>query len=293
MVAVECGTEHDGASADNANQSERPMSDQAASTFDRALADIRATVHAHHLATMFGWQDVAHRYRRSRVGAFWLTLNMSVTIGALGLIFGTLFRVRMGDFLPYICVSLIFWGFISSCILEGCASFISSEGMILQVRIPLFVHVLRTIYRNGIVLAHNLVILPFVLLAVGQVPTWYALLAVPAVLLMAVNVLWMMLILSVVCTRYRDLTQIIQNVLQVTFYLTPLMWMPQTLPDGPYRIVLELNPFFHLMSIVRAPLFGELPTLANWMVCVALAITGWTGALYVYGRYRHRIAYWL
>ena len=42
--------------------------------------------------------------------------------------------------------------------------------MILQVRIPLFVHVLRTIYRNGIVLAHNLLILPFVLLAVGRTP---------------------------------------------------------------------------------------------------------------------------
>ena len=69
------------------------MSNQAASTFDRAIADIRATARAHHLATMFGWQDVAHRYRRSRVGAFWLTLNMAVTIGALGLIFGTLFRV--------------------------------------------------------------------------------------------------------------------------------------------------------------------------------------------------------
>jgi lipopolysaccharide transport system permease protein len=269
------------------------MSNQAASTFDRALEDIRATVRAHHLATMFGWQDVAQRYRRSRVGAFWLTLNMSVTIGALGLIFGTLFRVPMADFLPYICVSLIFWGFISTCIHEGCTSFISSEGMILQVRIPLFVHVLRTIYRNGIVLAHNVLILPFVLLAVGRIPTWHALLAVPGAVLMALNVLWMMLILGVICTRYRDLTQIVQNLLQVTFYLTPLMWMPETLPAGPYRIILELNPFYHLMSIVRVPLFGQFPTFENWAVSIALAIAGWTAALHFYGRYKHRIAYWL
>ena len=110
---------------------------------------------------------------------------------------------------------------------------------------------------------------------------------------MALNVLWMMLILSVVCARYRDLTQIIQNLLQVTFYLTPLMWMPQTLPEGPYRLVLAFNPFYHLMCLVRAPLFGELPTSTNWMVCIALAIAGWTVALHVYGRYRHRIPYWL
>ncbi|HEU4380877.1 MAG TPA: ABC transporter permease [Hyphomicrobiaceae bacterium] len=269
------------------------MSDQAASTFDRALADIRATARAHHLATMFGWQDIAHRYRRSRVGAFWVTLNMSVTIGALGLIFGTLFRVPITQFLPYICISLIFWTFISSCINEGCTSFTDSEGMILQVRIPLFVHVLRTIYRNGIVLAHNLLILPLVLLAVGRLPDWHAVFAIPGVLLMAINALWMMLILSVVCVRYRDLTHIVQNFLQVTFYLTPLMWMPQTLPEGPYRFILDFNPLYHLMMLVRAPLFGDFPTSANWMVSILLAVAGWTIALHVYGRYRHRIPYWL
>ena len=79
-----------------------------------AFADIGAALTKHHLATTFSWQDVAQRYRRSRVGVFWLTINMGVLIGALGFVFGTLVRSPMQECLTHICVSLIFWCFISS-----------------------------------------------------------------------------------------------------------------------------------------------------------------------------------
>ncbi|TPN51556.1 ABC transporter permease [Mesorhizobium sp. B1-1-7] len=262
-------------------------------SFSEALADVAAAVDSHHLATTFSWQDVAQRYRRSRIGAFWLTINMGVLISVLGLIFGTLFRAPTRDFLPYICASIIFWGFISSSISEGCTAFISAEGIILQVRMPLFIHVLRTLYRNAIILGHNIVIYPFVLFAVGRVPTWHLLMAAPGFFLVVLNLLWIMLVLGVVCARYRDMTQVMQNLLQVVMYATPIVWMPQTLPEGASQLLLKLNPFYHLVTIVRAPLLGEFPSATNWVVCVALAIVGWVIAMFFFGRYRHRIPYWL
>lgn len=258
-----------------------------------ALTDIHAALQKHYLARTFSWQDVAQRYRRSRIGAFWLTINMGVLIGALGLVFGTLFRSPMQEFLPFICVGLIFWGFISASISEGCTAFISAEGMILQVRIPLFIHILRTLYRNAIILGHNLLIYPLVLLAVGRIPTWNVFLAVPGFIIVCLNLLWIMIILSILCARYRDMTQVMQNLLQVIFYLTPLMWMPQTLPDGISHVLLDLNPFYHLVTVVRAPLLGEFPTATNWVLCLGFAIVGWTFALFLFGRYRHRVPYWL
>ena len=89
------------------------------------------------------------------------------------------------------------------------------------------------------------------------------------------------------------MTQVMQNLLQVLMYLTPVMWMPQTLPEGISRLLLDLNPFYHLISVVREPLLGEFPTATNWMACVAFAVVGWTVALLFFGRYRHRIPYWL
>jgi lipopolysaccharide transport system permease protein len=269
------------------------MSQIISGLFDEAFSDISSALKKHHLATTFSWQDVAQRYRRSRVGAFWLTLNMGVLIGALGLVFGTLFRSPMQEFLPFICVGLIFWSFISTCVSEGCSAFSSAEGIILQVRMPLFIHVLRTLYRNAIILGHNLLIYPLVLLAVGRAPTWGILLALPGFLLVVFNLLWIMLVLAVLCTRYRDMSQVVQNLMQVSLYLTPIMWMPNALPDGASRLLLDLNPFYHLINVVRAPLLGQAPTALNWAACIALAAVGWIVALGFFSRFRHRIPYWL
>jgi lipopolysaccharide transport system permease protein len=263
------------------------------SFLSEAFSDIRSAIDKHYLATTFSWQDIAQRYRRSRVGAFWLTINMGVLIGALGFIFGTLFQAPMEEFLPYICASLIIWGYISSTIGEGCTSFISSEGIILQVRIPLFTHVLRTLYRNAIMLGHNLLIFPVVLIFFGRTPSSHIFLAIPGLLIISLNILWIILILSVLCTRYRDMTQVVQNILQVLMYATPIMWMPKTLPADLQTLVLGLNPFYHFVNVVRAPMLGEFPSSENWAVCIALAVAGWTVALAFFGRYRKRIPYWL
>jgi hypothetical protein len=141
------------------------------SAFTDALDDIKAALYQHYLASTLSRQDVAQRYHRSRVGPFWLTINMGVLIAALGFVFGALFRAQLDEFLTFICVSMIFWGFISACLNEGCTSFIAAEGIIVQVRIPLFTHVLRSHHRNAIILAHNLLILPLVFLLVGRIPS--------------------------------------------------------------------------------------------------------------------------
>jgi lipopolysaccharide transport system permease protein len=260
---------------------------------NEALDDIREAFKCSHIALIFGWQDVAQRYRRSRIGAFWLTINMGVMFATLGIIFGTLFRSPITDYLPFVCAGLIFWGFLSLSVNEGCATFIEAGGIILQVRMPLFIHIMRVLWRNAIILAHNLVILPLVLLAMGRNPGLHVLLVLPGFLLVVLNVGWIMLVLAVVCTRFRDMTQVAQNFMQVLFYATPIVWMPSSLPQSTVRVVLELNPFYHLISLVRSPLLGETPELMSWVAGIVFAIVGWAFALVFYGSYRRRVPYWL
>lgn len=258
-----------------------------------AISDIREALSKYRLALIFGWQDVAQRYRRSRVGAFWLTLNMAVFIGALGLIFGTLFQSEMHEFLPYLCAGIITWGFISTCLGDGCVTFTSSEGIILQVRMPLFTHVLRAIWRNIIIFAHNVVIFPVLMLILGRMVSFNMLWAIPGFLLICINMAWMMLILAILCARFRDMTQVVSNILQVLFYATPIMWMVKVLPDHVSRWFIDINPFFHLIELVRAPLLGHAPTGIDWTFAAGLAVVGWIIAIAFFGRYRWRVAYWL
>jgi len=258
-----------------------------------AVKDISEALTKYRLALIFGWQDVAQRYRRSRVGAFWLTLNMAVFIGALGLIFGTLFQTEMREFLPYLCAGVIMWSFISTSLSEGCVTFSSADGIILQVRLPLFTHILRALWRNLIIFAHNIVIFPIVALLMGKTLSFYILMAIPGMFLVCLNLAWMMLVLATVCARYRDMTQVLTNILQVLFYATPIMWMDKTLPGHVSRMFINWNPFYHLIQLVRAPLFGEAPATLSWLVAGSIALLGWAFALMFFGKYRWRVAYWL
>ena len=262
-------------------------------TFPDAVADISEAIKKRHLAATFGWQDVAQRYRRSRIGAFWLTINMGVMIGALGLIFGNLFRAPMQEFLPFVGCGLIVWGFISSCLSDGCTSFISAEGIILQVRMPLFTHAMRTLWRNIIVFAHNLVIVPIVLIIVGAKVSWIALIAIPGFAIVSLNLLWMMLVLATICARFRDMTQVMQNFLQVIFYMTPIVWQIKTLPEGVPQNLFNLNPFYHLITLIRAPFLGDIPSSTSWLYATTMLAVGWLFALWLFNRYRKRVPYWL
>lgn len=258
-----------------------------------ALSDIAAALKRHHLVGVLGWQDVRQRYRRSALGPFWITLGMGVMIGTIGIVFGQIFNSPMHDFFPFLAAGTILWSFMSAVISEGSLGFISAEAIVKQLPIPLFVHMLRMVWRNLLILGHNIVIFPLVLIAVGKPLTWVALLSIPGLMLTIVNLTWIALALGILCARYRDLPQIVNSVLQVVFYLTPIMWMPKLLPARAGVYLLDSNPFYHMIEIVRAPLLGGYASLTNWGVSLALAVLGWTFTVVFFGRYRNRIAYWL
>jgi lipopolysaccharide transport system permease protein len=163
----------------------------------------------------------------------------------------------------------------------------------LQLDIPFFTYILRVWYRNTVILAHNLVIFPIVLLIFWKSIGPSALLAIPGFALVTLNMTWIALMLSILCTRYRDLIQIVQNIMQVMLYVTPIMWMPSHLPQSASHVMLNYNPFFHLISVVRNPLLGQDVTAANWAVTAGTAVVGWSFALLLLRKYRARIAYWL
>ncbi|WP_033063833.1 ABC transporter permease [Pseudomonas sp. GM18] len=263
------------------------------SSINAVLVDIATAVKRYPLVGMLGWQDIRQRYRRSAVGPFWLTISMGAMIGTIGIVFGQLFNAPIKDFFPFLAAGMILWSFISTSVLEGCTSLIAAENIIKQLPIPLFVHILRTLWRNTLILGHNIIIFPLVLLAVQKPVGLEALLSIPGFALLVLNLAWLSLILSILCARYRDLTQIIGSVLQIVFYLTPIIWLPNQLPGRSNVYLLDFNPIYHLMQIVRAPLLGQEVSSISWWLSGGMALLGWCMAIMFYGRYKHRIAYWL
>ena len=268
-----------------------PRTYKAPSQTALAIHDIIEGARLWYVWGTLGWQDIRQRYRRSKIGPFWMTISMSVMIGALGGLYSGLFNADIARYLPHVAIGFVIWGFLSTLINEGCTAFIDGQGSIKQVRLPLSVYVYRVVWRNLIIFGHNFLIIIVVIVAFAMPVGWTALLVVPAVLLLCLNGVWAGLLLGLLSTRFRDVPQIVTNAMQVVFFLTPIIWQPEFLPARAR--ILTFNPFYHAIELVSAPLFGAAPPLRSWLAMLAVTFVGSAIALAMYSRYRCRIPYWI
>jgi len=256
-----------------------------------AVRDIVEGLQLWPLARSLGWLDIRLRYRGSLLGPGWLTLSTAVMIGALGVLYSTLFQIDVHDYLPFLALSQILWTFLAAMVSEGCSCFTQAEGMILAVRMPLFLHALRTLVRNVLVLAHNVLVLVAVYIYFQINPGWTALLSLPGMAIWVVDMLAFCLLLGAFCARFRDVGPIIGSLMQIAFFLTPVIWQPEQL--GPSRWVLPFNPFFALLEIVRAPLLGVVPSHTVWSAALLysgiLCLVAWL----FFVRARGRVPFWM
>ena len=239
-----------------------PASDS--QTFRRAFKDLRDGFAQRELWLSLGWQDIKQRYRRSVIGPFWITIATGVQAAAMGILYSALLDIPLDEFLPYVTVGLIVWNLISASILEGSEVFIANEGLIKQLPSALSVHVYRLVWRQLLLFAHNLVIYVVMLFAFGvwRHLTWMSLAAIPAIALIVVNAAWVSIMFGIFSTRYRDIAPILGSMTLLLFVLTPIMWTTQSLEaqggQAAERVKLaELNPLFHYLDIVRAPMIGR------------------------------------
>lgn len=242
---------------------------------------------------MLGWQDIRQRYRRSKLGPFWLTISMGVMISIMGIVFGQVLNSPMEDYFPFLATGLILWTFFSTSVMEGSTSFIDAQGMIRQLNLPLSLYPIRVIWRNIVICGHNIVILPFVFLVVGKGITWDIFWLLPGFVVFSWNMLWLSLLLGTFCARFRDMPQIVNSLMQVFFYVTPIIWMPNSLNPRSANLLVDPNPVYHLVQLVRAPILGSSPTMLNWLISIIMAILGTCLTLWFFGKYKKRIAYWL
>jgi ABC-type polysaccharide/polyol phosphate export permease len=240
---------------------------------------------------IMGWQDIRQRYRRSVLGPFWITLSMGIFTFVLGIIYSRLFHVELHDYLPYLTVGFIVWGFISATANESCIAFSDVARIIKQIKLPFSVYVLRVVCRNFIIFLHTIVIFIPLAIVFKIAPSLTMLLAIPGLFLVCVNLAWLTMVIAILSTRYRDIQPIVGTVIQLGMFVTPIMWTVNSLGDD--KIVAELNPVYHLIEVARAPLLGVVPALESWLIAAGLAIVGSFVATALLVRAARRIVFWL
>ena len=262
------------------------------SRFRIALIDILAGIQAIDIWSRLGWRDTKRRYRRTVFGPFWTTASLAVFVLTLGLIWANLWGQDPKTYLPYLTAGMVCWNLFLAICTEGGASLIAQERLIKQLRISYTLLACTTVWRNVIVFFHNIIIYVLVCIYSGTSITWATLLFIPGFVLFCANAIWIVALLGAVCTRYRDIQQLVVTLLQISMFLTPILWTPDQL-KGRMVLLANLNPLYHLIAIVRDPLLGKAPDPLQWIVALAIAIVGWTLLIRIMAKLRHRFVYWL
>lgn len=240
------------------------------------------------------WSDIRLRYRRTKLGPFWMTLNTAVMVLSVGAVWGIIFHMPMQEYLPYFAVGMVLWNFFSTTLAESCRVFLDAQHVIKSVPNPLLLYVWRLMARQLACLAHNVLFVAVLWIVMLRPVSWQALAAIPGLLIMITALLGITLTLGTLSARFRDIPQLVTALLQILFLVTPIIWMPSRLPDeGLISLMFYANPLFSLIEIVRAPLLGQHTSALQWMLATGSAATILMIGLALYGRFMKRIPYWL
>ena len=256
-----------------------------------AVADLREAASRTPLWSRLSWIDIRNRYKRSVIGPFWVTISMAVMIAALGTIYSQLFGMAIQEYVPFIACGFLIWNFIAGVLNAAGRTFIEMEGIMKQIPLPVSFYALRSVSTEAILFGHNFLVY-LAVAALFQIPLgWETLLALPAFALIVLNAVWVVIVLGILCLRFRDVIPIVANLTQIAFLVTPVIWAAELVKNR--RMIVDANPFFHLVEILRAPLLGKPIDPANWMVVGSMAIVGWVVAFLCIGYTKRRMPYWL
>ncbi len=256
-----------------------------------ALSDIRAGWQRRQLWWMIAYQDLIAQYRRSRIGPFWITIQMSAFVLGISVVYAGLFRQDFTTFLPYVAIGFLVWGLISTSIVDSTKAYFGQAGYIRSTSLPLSIYSYRTVASHVWTFAHNVVPVVLLLILLRVVPSPWALILTPLGLLAIVlNAFFVCLWLGPVCARYRDIAPFVASAMQLMMFITPVFWMVDSLPS---RAAVIWNPFAYFLEAVRAPLLNEPVRPFVWLVIISITIVNGLLALVLFGRNRRWIAYWV
>lgn len=243
---------------------------------------------------MLAYQDIKLRYRRSVLGPFWLTLSMAITVYSMGFLYGHLFHTELQRYYPFLVTGMLSWSLLSTLITDLTDGMTSAEAYAKQIKLPFTLSIHRIASRNILIFFHNIFVFIPVIAIFHQYAkvNFYDLLLFPNLAIIYVNAVSYGLILGIIGARYRDISQIIKSLVQVILFVTPVMWVPELI-SPKHQFLINLNPFYAFIELIRAPLFGTTPTLMNMFVVGIVTVAGIVVSSVIFIRYRARIVYWL
>lgn len=243
---------------------------------------------------MSSWLDILVRSRKSFLGPLWLLAPAIVYVFGIGAFFAGMYGSSLGAFAAHVALGMMVFRLLMSALVASAGVFGSSQSFILDGHMRLTDYVLQSLAKSSFDLAMYVPVTVVALALHGQVSAQGLLLAVPTMVLIYLNALWISVAFALVGARFADFGQLLLNVSVFMFLLTPIIWFAQSVPPGSLRAqLMRLNPMYHFVEAFRAPILGEPVEPASWWVVGIMTVAGLALATWLYRRYARFVPLWI
>ena len=241
-------------------------------------------------------RDLKARYRGSILGYFWSLANPLLLLGVYTLVFTIFFPAHQVTPYPlFLFTGILPWTFFAAAVLESTTSVISNAGLIKKVMFPAEALPLVVVTSH---LVHFVLALPILLLAAiafainGDITLHATLALVPfVILLQTFFVAGLAMAVASASVLFRDLRDILTNLIQLGFFITPILYQIDTIGSRPLRGLLRLNPMTpFIVTYQDLIFFGHLPGLADTFLMIAYSFVSLSVGFIVFDRLRDVLA---
>jgi ABC-type polysaccharide/polyol phosphate export permease len=240
-----------------------------------------------------GWLEVKRRYRRTVIGPFWSSISLAVYVVAVGILGSGLWNQSTHEYLPFLVSGMLIWIFIFTIVTESCGLFIHGSDLFGKFSFNYSLLAYALVWRSFTTFLHNFIVYLIVVLSLApQLLTTNFLMVIPGIALLLLGGVPIALLCGMLCLRFRDMSQLISNIMQIILFITPIFWPPSSLRGTSRLVFVEFNPLYQIIDLMRRPLLGNVPTLISYLTVLGMVIVAWLVAYLVFRRFRNRLAYW-
>lgn len=258
------------------------------------FADYRDSLRSPEFWIYATWLGIVTKYRRSRLGMFWAVAPSALYTFGVGGFYGFLQHISPRSFAAHMGIGYVTFRFITVSLSDATSTFSSHSSFILDGRVRLTDYILRVMAKAAFYL---ICAVPVLVVAVWLSPSFVPaglLMALPGLMIVLINVAWMGAFLAIVGARLPDVHELIGSILMFSFLFTPIIWKASQTPIGtPRGTIARINPLFHLVEVVRAPILGEPVEHVTYIYLAAMTLIGWLVAFLVYRRYARFVPLWV
>ena len=256
------------------------------------LDDLKFILIRWRLIHLLGALNIKGRYARSILGQLWLTLSVLLLILSTGLVWSLIWKQPIQFFLPYVGIGQVIYLFVAATINESAGVIVADQRLYVSEHMPCTVSIATHIYKNLLMLAHNVPIIIGLIIWSHAIKLTVNIYYVPSFIATVIFLFFMSYIIATICTRFRDLIQLVASIMQASFLITPVMWNLTVIPQK-YHFYVLLNPFASCLEILRNPLIGLPIEPVAYKILLAWTVISGLTALIVHKTMEKNTIFWI